>query len=153
MLPAPFVAHILGIMLQESAQGSAAAMPGVVPRTWQVPLTFPIGTDIQDPAGFITACDRTELNYDCIEEYHAGTVINGGRIGVVGALKTAMDYQACYERALHARHASPVRLRAWSSARRTGHGDSTFGVYAQMMASLNASISAARSVPNMQPNA
>lgn len=125
-------------------------MPGVVASVWQIPPGFPSGTDVQDPTGFITACDRTDLNSACVDEYAAGTTPNSGRMGVVGALKTAIDYQAAYERALHARHASAVRCRVWASARRAGHSDMTYGVFGCVHRGLEAVIGAARSVPNTQ---
>lgn len=156
-MPTPaFVAHINDVCAQAAAQGRAAGMPGVARRPWQVPSAYPVGTDVQDPAGFVTACDRSALNALCVAEYLAGYEPDrggnpaAGRLGVVGAYKTAIDYQAAFERALHARHAPPVRLRAWAAARRAGHGDTTYGVFGCVARAVDDGIGAARSVPNSQ---
>lgn len=150
MLPDAFRVHMAALAAQAGLQGSAAAMPGVVRRPWQLPATYPIPIDVQNPAGVKLACDRTDLNAACLLEYQQGLDPNEGRIGAVGALKTAIDYQAAYERALHARHASPVRLRVWAGGRRSGHQDTTYGIFGVIVRALDASISAAHSVPNTQ---
>lgn len=156
-MPTPaFVAHIVDLCRQAGDQGAAGGAPGVFRRPWQIPSAFPVGTDVQDPDGFKAACDRSGLNNLCVAEYDAGLVADpggnpdAGRLGVVGALKTAIDYQAAFERALQARHASAVRLRAWAAARRAGHSDGTFGVFGCVSRSVDDAIGAARSVPNAQ---
>lgn len=150
-MPTPdFIAHVTALASQAGFQGAAASIPGVIKRKWNIPPAFPAGVDVRDPDGFVVGCDRAELNSACVAEYQAAEEPNSGRIGAVGAYKTAIDYQAAYERALHARHASGLRLRVWASARRTGHSDLTYGVFGCAVRSIEASIAASRSVPNSQ---
>ena len=143
-----FLQHMAALTEAARLQGSAFALPGVVKRPWQIPANYPPGVDVQNPAAFITACDRSDLNYLCINEYETGAEANAGRRGVVMAAKTAIDYQAAYERALHARHASALRCRVWAGGRRAGQGDTTYGVFGCVMRYLDSTVSAARSVAN-----
>ena len=129
----------------------AASLPGAADRPWQVPATYPSGAfDVRDPAGFMQACDRSSTNYECESEYNLAAAANSGRLGVVGAIKTAVDYWAAWERALHARHATPTRCRVWAAARRFGHGDAVFGVFGCVDRMLDDAVGAARSAPNAQ---
>ena len=148
---APFIAHITALAQQAALQGIATAMPGVGKRPWQIPPTYPVGVDVQLPAGFIFACNRDILNASCVAEYEAGATPNGGRLGVVGAYKIAIDYQAAFERALHARYASAVRCRIWASARRAGHADLTYGIFGCLLRGIADMVSAAQAIPNEQP--
>lgn len=148
-LPLPYVAHLTAVAEQSAAQGFAANLPGLVGRPWNLPAGYPVGVDVQSPGGFVTACDRTTLNADCVAAYNAGFDSQLGRTGIVMALKTAIDHQAAYERALHARHAGAVRLRVWAGARRTGHGNTAAGVFANQRAGLENMIAAAAAInPN-----
>jgi len=153
-MPTPaFDDHLNALAAQVAAQGAAAAMPGVAARAWQIPAHYPPATDVRDPAGFITACSRADLNNNCRIAYDQSTNPNDstGRQGVVGAYKTAIDYQAIYERALHARHATSVRCRVWSAARRAGHSDLRFGVIGCVNGAILDALGAAPAVPNTQP--
>jgi hypothetical protein len=131
-MPAPsFAAYLLDLTTQAHQIGAAAAASGVAKRVWQIPSQYPASTDVQEPDGFIDACNRDDLNELAIAGYQRGHLPNDyvGRVGVVAAAKLAIDHMGAHERALHARHASPVRLRAWAAARRTGHSDVTYGVF------------------------
>lgn len=151
-MPTPgFETHLQDLANQGTAIGQAGSSPGVSPREWQIPSTMPEGIDPQDPNGFKEACDRTELNDLCMTAYATGGMPNGGRFGQVMAYKTAIDYQAAYERALHARHASGLRCRVWAAARRAGHADLTYGVFGALTRHLQALQDAATAVPN-SPN-
>ena len=57
-----------------------------------------------------------------------------------------LDFQAAYERALHARHAGGVRLRTWAGARRTGHGNTAAGVFAVQRTYLESLMAAATAI-------
>lgn len=129
MPTATFTAHLAGLAAQAQAQGAAAAAPGVTYRRWNLPTAFPLSTDVQSPAGIIAACARDDLNALVIDAYQTGFEPNAGRLGAVMAGKIAIDHMGAYERALHARHASAVRCRAWASARRAGHADLTYGAF------------------------
>lgn len=142
--------HITDLAAQAFLQGAAAAIPGVVPRPWQLPSAYPSGTPPIDPAGFIVACDRTDLNEVAATAYATGGAPNAGRIGTIVAAKMAMDHIACHERALHARHALPVRLRTWAAARRTGHGSLPYGVLGAFAAAVDDAAAAATAAPNAQ---
>lgn len=133
--------HIAALAAQGAQQGAAAAAPGVVRRPWQLPPTYPSGTDVQVPAGIAYACDREDLNAQCIVAYETG-----GRVGLIVPYKLAIDYQAAYERALHARHAGAVRCRAWAGARRAGHGDPTLGIFGAIQRDLTARVATASAV-------
>lgn len=150
-VPAAYLSHLAAVAAQAATQGYAANLPGLVGRAWNIPPGYPSGTDLQNPAGFKTACDRTALNLACVEAYNAGFDSSTARTGVVMALKIAIDHQAAYERALHARHASPVRLRVWAGARRTGHGNTAAGVFANQRAYLETLIAAATAT-NQNPS-
>lgn len=133
-----FYKHIDGLVGQARLQGAAASVPGVIHRPWNIPETHPTdGLDISDPAFFAIACDRSALNAAAIASYENGARANAGRMGIVMAAKKAIDYQAAYERALQARHASAVRRRVWAMARRTGHGSSTYGVFGIIRSELD----------------
>lgn len=148
-MPTPdFETHLNDLAAQGTAMGQAGSSPGVSPRLWQIPSIFPGGVDPQDPEGFRQGCDRSELNDLCIEAYATGATPNGGRFGQVMVAKTAIDHQAAYERALHARHASPLRCRVWAAARRAGHSDLTYGVFGALYRHLQALQDAATAVPN-----
>lgn len=147
-LPADFNAHIVDLQTQALSLAGAAGVPGVLPRRWQVPTAYPLGTPPQDPAGFKEACDRTALNALAVAAYQTGGDANAGRAGQIVGLKAAIDHQAAYERALHARHAGGVRLRAWAAARRSGHGDVNYGVFAAARLAAEGHLSAATAAPN-----
>lgn len=125
-----FYQHLDALIEQDRLQGAAACLPGVARRPWNMPPLAPTNSlDIDDPAFWVAACDRSSLNSGAVAAYETGREPNAGRTGTVMAYKKAIDYQACYERALRARHASPVQLRVWAMARRTGHGSPTYGVF------------------------
>lgn len=152
-MPTPsFYAHIADLCAKAGIQGAAAAAPGVVGRAWDVPSTYPVSTDIQDPSGFMYACARADLNALAVEGYERGNLPNDvvGRIGVVMAAKIAIDHMAAKERALHARHASPVRLRAWAASRKAGHADTTFGALGTAGRYVQSLVDQANSAPNSQ---
>jgi hypothetical protein len=152
-MPTPtFNQYLNDLATQAYQHGAAAAVPGVVRRPWQLPSAFPISTDVQDPAALIAACNRDDLNALAITGYQTGNTPNSytGRIGVVMAIFAAIDHMGAYERALHARHASPVRLRAWAAARRAGHADMTYGVYGCVQRYCASLLEEARSTPNTQ---
>ena len=141
-MPTPaFEQHVQDLTDQAAAIGTAAAAPGVARRVWQVPSAYTGGTDVQDPVGFVAACDRSGLNADCVDVYQAG-----GRLGLVAAYKAAIDYQAAWERALHARHASGVRCRVWAGLRRGGHGDPLYGVFGAVKKQIEAFVTSATAV-------
>lgn len=147
-----FNTHIETLANQVRLQGDAASVPGVLRRAWNIPAFYPVGIDVQHPFGFGAACSRSELNAMVIASYETGVETNAGRLGIVGAGKKAIDYQAGYERALHARHASAMRRRVWAMARRTGHSDLRFGVYAAVRTELDAMVSAASATDNSPRN-
>jgi hypothetical protein len=140
--------HLAGLEDQAQSHGAAVAAPGVVVRYWNVPDTYPDDVDIQDPFGFLQACDRTDLNDDCTEAYETGGDPNSGRMGQVMANKIAIDNMGAYERALHARHASAVRCRAWACARRAGHADDTYGVFGCLARFVQDFLDAAEAIDN-----
>lgn len=148
MPSAAFYQHLDDLAAQALAQGAAACVPGVLARAWNLPSAYPAGADLQDPGALASACDRHELNSRCVAAYATGAQANAGRIGEVMAFKLAIDYQAAYERALHARHASATRCRAWAAARRTGHGDGTYGVFGVVRRMIDATLAAATERPN-----
>jgi hypothetical protein len=150
MPTASFARYIADLARQAGQQGAAAAAPGVARRCWQIPSSYPVSTDIQDPGGFIDACNRDDLNALAIAGYQTGHLPNSytGRVGVVAAAKVAIDHMGAHERALHARHAGPVRLRAWAASRRAGHSDTTYGVFGCLQRYCASMIEEAQSVPN-----
>jgi hypothetical protein len=143
-----FTARVIDLTNQAATQAAAASMPGVVPRPWQIPSSFPSSVPIYDPIGFIVACDRTDLNAIADVAYNTGSGPNAGRIGTVAAAKMAIDHVAGQERALHARHASPVRLRSWAAVRRAGHASLPYGIFGAFAAVVNDAASAATAVDN-----
>lgn len=145
-LPPAYTAHLAAVAAQALAQGTAANLPGLVGRPWNVPANHPLGTDVQNPIGFKTACDRTVLNQLALVAYGASYDSPDGRAGNLMALKLAIDHQAAYERALHARHAGGVRLRTWAGARRTGHGNTAAGVFAVQRTYLESLMAAATAI-------
>lgn len=150
-LPPAYVNHLTAVAAQALAQGTAANLPGLVGRPWNIPAGYPLGTDVQNPAGFKAACDRTALNLLAAAAYGASYDSPDGRAGNLMAVKLAIDHQAAYERALHARHAGGVRLRTWAGARRTGHGNTVAGVFAVQRAYFE-SLMAAATAMNQNPS-
>lgn len=144
-----FLAHVENLCEVAETVGSAAAIPGVRVRSWAIPDGYPSDVPLYDPAGIATACDRTDLNALVVEAYNTAGP-NAGRLGTVVAGKMALDHVACRERALHARHATPLRLRAWAAARRAGHADTLYGVFGAFAASVNDVSAAATAVDNTQ---
>lgn len=144
-----FDAHIRGLADAAFEQAAAAAVPGAVTTVWGLPELYPVGTPLYDPTGIAEAMDRSDLNELCVAAYDGGAVPNGGRIGHVVATKMAIDHMAVRERALHARHATPVRLRAWRAARLAGHANAA-GVFGAFAAAVGDIYGAATAVPNSQ---
>lgn len=147
---AEFSTHITGLVGAAYERASAAAIPGVVPARWAIPLGYPLGVPVYVPAGFATALSRATLNALCLSAYVTGSVPNAGRVGQVAGCKMAMDHMAARERALNARHATPARLRAWAAARQAGHGDGVNGVFGAFTLMVTDTYSAASAVPNGQ---
>lgn len=147
-----FAQYLSGLASQAYQHGAAAAVPGIVKRPWQLPANFPISEDVQDPDALIAACNRDDLNALAIAGYQNGNTPNSytGRLGVVMAAKIAIDHMGAHERALHARHASPVRLRAWAAARRAGHADMSYGVFGCVQRYCASLVEQATTVPNGQ---
>jgi len=144
-----FYVHLDAVIEQARLQGAAACVPGAVKRPWNIPAAAPLdGTDIESASFAKRACDRNDLNSKAISAYESGKDPNSGRLGQVMAYKKAIDYQAAYERAFIARHASAVRRRVWAMARRTGHGSKTYGVFGAVRNELDAFIGEAQSVDN-----
>lgn len=148
-MPVPaFYAYLDDLARIAESQGTAAAAPGLARRLWGVPSDYPSGVDISNPVGIANACDRTDLNEFVLAAYQTGGGANAGRFGSVMAGKMAIDYQAAYERALHARFAPAVRSRVWAGARRAGHGDRNLGVFGAVEKAINKITNAANTIPN-----
>lgn len=145
-----FQTHIDDLASVAYDAAAAAAVPGVYKRAWSVPSTYPAGTPLYDPAGLISAFSRSDITAYILEAYATGSDPNAGRIGQVAAGKLALDHVACRERAAHARHATPQRLRAWAAARRAGHANTTYGVFGALAAAVADAAAASTTGPNAQ---
>lgn len=130
MLPTELQRQLDRLIAQAEACAEASGLPGLASRTWLLPEGVPSGVDIQDPNAFKVAVERYQLNQLYREALESGSVQNGGTLAELVAFKSAIDYLAAFERALHARFASRVRCAAWAAARRAGHGDAAYGVFA-----------------------
>jgi hypothetical protein len=149
-LPEEFTKHVNDWSDLAFTNLLADSLPGLYRRRWAAKTFFPIGIDIQDPTGFVTMYTREELNQKCIDAYTTGPEANRGRAGEVMALKSAIDYLAAAERAMHASHASPARLRTWAMARRDGHADKVYGAFAQVRKYMDDTLAAASAYANQR---
>jgi hypothetical protein len=137
--------------LQDQARAAsvAHAAPGFNRRAWQLPV-FPSVTPLRDPAALVAACDRGPVNQYALEVYSTGAAPNSGRLGQLIAAKIAIDHMGAAERALHARHAGALRLRAWAAARRAGHAEPD-GVFGALGRTVSAWVYQATAQDNSPP--
>lgn len=143
--------YLMEQLTDQSAQiATALRLPGLAARRWQIPLRpgFSAFDNIQEPAMIAYLVPRDFLNMYYFEEMEHGPAANRGRVGRAGALQGAIDYMAAFERALQAALAGRARCRAWSSARRNGHGSREAGVFATVYRHLILSHAAASFYPN-----
>jgi hypothetical protein len=139
-MPGPYVTTVdpkfAGHMAANQSTSHAAALAAFqsAQRQWMYPPLSGWSGDPQDIVGMNQAFDRTNLNnlyYSIINDLTVNTPsTHSGTIGESMAVKLQIDYIAIMERAFRTRYCSSVRARLHSAARRTGHGDSTYGLFA-----------------------
>jgi hypothetical protein len=143
-LPTEFVRQIAQIQSTAGDGADAAGTPGLAGRPWNLPAGVASGgADLQDPVVLKDALVRDECSQKYAEALRGGAVgAAEGKAGALVAYKSAVDYLAAAERALQARHAPRARALRWAAARREGHGDARYGVFAAVLNDLNATLGA-----------
>jgi hypothetical protein len=139
-LPTEFTAQAARLRERAAADALAAQMPGVYRRGW----VLPVGAPNDDPAVPATlAVARAVLNDAYKTTLTTGAADDGyGRLGPLAAYKSAIDYLAALERALHAEYANRNRAARWAAARRAAHGDATYGAVAAAERDLRTALAA-----------
>src|SRR5262245_1755874 len=115
--------------LAESAKADAEAVKAGGQPKWDMPLLYEWSGELTGWEGRAQPFDRSKAN-----QWFVDAVADNNKSGTVGDLAvttTQIDYLACMERAFRMRHAMPRnRCLAHAAARRGGHGDPDFGVFA-----------------------
>lgn len=132
--PGEFNTFIKDLITQAASSHSAACVPGVFRRKWQIPDFTPQGSSpdadhIQSPRVIALSLPRDVSNAEYVRTSQTSGSPNSGRVGQLIAYKTMVDYTASYERALQASLASRTRCLQWSGSRRYGHGTETGSVF------------------------
>lgn len=131
-----FSALLDAIGATSTAAADATKLTGI--RSWHYPpLSMPASCtwsgDPYDLPGMICAFDRKKMNDDLITIFKR----KGQKIGESMVVTIIIEYISALERAFRTRHASYVRCKMHSAARRVGHGASNGPIRGVIVTWLN----------------